>query len=178
MSSDPSRRRTLAVLAGATAAAALGSAGVCAGRIALAPASEGSEESPWVRVARLRDLSPTAPARVRVIADQRDGYVIARNEPLGLVWLLRSGDTVKAFSAVCPHLGCTIDLSGDGKQFYCPCHTSYFELDGSRSSGKPNKSLRGLDPLPARVVKNDAGDELVEVQYRRFRVGTEKAEAI
>jgi len=48
--------------------------------------------------------------------------------------LFKTGDrTCKAYSAVCTHLGCTIQSSlVDGKMF-CPCHQSYFSLD----SGAP-----------------------------------------
>ena len=83
------------------------------------------------------------------------------------MWLVRSGDQVRAFSAACPHLGCTVDLAPGGQQFFCPCHSSSFDLDGKKSPGKPNKSLRGLDALPVRV----SAARSVEVQFVRFLAG-------
>jgi len=49
--------------------------------------------------------------------------------------------TITAFSAVCPHQGCTV-IPADS-ELQCPCHNSMFGLDGARLSG-PAK-----DPLPA-----------------------------
>lgn len=174
MANDPSRRRTLAVIAGAGATGALAAVALPAARLAAAPATGAASAQPWITVARLLDLVEGQPTRVRVIADQHDGYTTARQQPLGQVWLLRAGAEVKAFTATCPHLGCTVDLAPDGKHFYCPCHTSWFDLDGKKTEGKPNKSLRGLDPLPVRVN----ADKSVEVQFLRFQAGTARSEVL
>lgn len=175
MPSDPSRRRVLTVIAGAGAASVAAVVVVPAARLAAGPASGPGLEAPWVAVGRLDDLPEATPQRVKLVADVHDGYATARSQPVGLVWLLRKGASVQALSAVCPHLGCTVDLAPDGKNFFCPCHTSWFDLDGARSAGKNNKSLRGMDPLPTRVVGEK---KVVEVQFQRFQVGTEKREAI
>ncbi len=174
MGTDPSRRRALALVAGSGAAGALGAVAVVSARLASAPAGSAASERPWVPVARFPDLVDGHPVRVTVIADQHDGYTTARAQPLGLVWLVRAGDQVRAFSAACPHLGCTVDLAPGGAQFFCPCHSSSFELDGKKSAGKPNKSLRGLDALPARVT----ADRAVEVQFVRFLAGGPTAEEL
>jgi nitrite reductase/ring-hydroxylating ferredoxin subunit len=43
--------------------------------------------------------------------------------------------TFKAFDAVCPHQGCTVD-SVEGGQIICPCHQSHFDAStGDRVSG-------------------------------------------
>jgi Rieske Fe-S protein len=39
--------------------------------------------------------------------------------------------TVAALSAVCTHLGCTVDYDAVNQQLDCPCHASVFALDGS-----------------------------------------------
>lgn len=52
----------------------------------------------------------------------------------------------KAFSAVCPHQGCTVGGVTDGK-IICPCHGSQFDmttgdvLSGPATSGLPAKSI-------------------------------------
>ncbi|TSC85090.1 MAG: Rieske family iron-sulfur cluster-binding protein [Parcubacteria group bacterium Gr01-1014_13] len=51
---------------------------------------------------------------------------------------------VKAFSTVCPHLGCQIEWNDGENTWDCPCHGSRFEFDGSLKNG-PAK--RGLDPV-------------------------------
>lgn len=175
MPSNPSRRRTLAVLAGLGASGALAVVAIPAARLAASPGSGAAHEPPWLKVAKLDELPEGIPHRVKLVADLHDGYATAKQQPIGIVWLLRRGAQVTALSASCPHLGCSVDLAPDGKSFFCPCHTSWFELDGSRSPGKTNKALRGMDPLETRVVGEP---KIVEVHFVRFQVGTEKREAI
>lgn len=52
------------------------------------------------------------------------------------VFLLRKGNSFRAVSAVCTHLGCTIALNADGKGFTCPCHGSRFD-ERARVIGGP-----------------------------------------
>jgi cytochrome b6-f complex iron-sulfur subunit/menaquinol-cytochrome c reductase iron-sulfur subunit len=173
MAEDASRRRMLTVLAGVSVAG-LGAAAIPAARLAAAPASGASSESPWVPVAKLADLPDGAPTRVKVIADRIDGFTTDRQQPLGQVWLTRKGDQVTALSASCPHLGCTVDMSPDRTQFFCPCHASTFRFDGERTPGVPNKSLRSMDPIPVRVTQA----KVVEVQWQRFTPGVEAREVV
>ena len=49
------------------------------------------------------------------------------------VFLFREGNTFRAVSAVCTHLGCTVNLAGAG--FHCPCHGSVFNQNGAVVSG-------------------------------------------
>lgn len=49
------------------------------------------------------------------------------------VFLFRKGNSFRAASAVCTHLGCTVNLSGNG--FHCPCHGSVFDQSGAVVSG-------------------------------------------
>jgi cytochrome b6-f complex iron-sulfur subunit len=49
------------------------------------------------------------------------------------VFLFRKGNSFRAASAVCSHLGCTVNLAGSG--FHCPCHGSVFDQSGAVVSG-------------------------------------------
>ncbi len=49
------------------------------------------------------------------------------------VFLFRKGNGFRAASAVCTHLGCTVNLAGAG--FHCPCHGSVFDKNGAVVSG-------------------------------------------
>ncbi len=49
------------------------------------------------------------------------------------VFLFRKGNSFRAASAICTHLGCTVNLAGDG--FHCPCHGSVFDRSGAVLSG-------------------------------------------
>jgi Rieske Fe-S protein len=56
----------------------------------------------------------------------------------------------QAHSLICPHLGCTLNLVGDG--FLCPCHGSGFDLEGRLRHGPADQPLRELS-----VEINDQG---------------------
>lgn len=133
-----------AVLAGG-AALTVGVCAACAGRDP-GPAATGtpaasagtSEPDPGGTgapgaLARLEDLEVGMPVAVA-----------AGEVPLLL--LRTADDTVVAFSAVCPHQGCTV--LPDGGAFACPCHRSQFAADGAVTSG-PSPS--GLVPVTVTV---------------------------
>lgn len=52
-------------------------------------------------------------------------------------------EEVLAFSAVCPHQGCTVGIAEE--HFECPCHGSRFELTGQWQSGPAEQPLRQLE---------------------------------
>ncbi|MBK9260177.1 MAG: Rieske 2Fe-2S domain-containing protein [Polyangiaceae bacterium] len=164
------RRGALKALAAASGAIYAGALIVPVTRM-LAPSSNGEAgKARWIRVGRLADVKPDEPKRVVVIADERDAYTVTRDQLLGSLWLVRKGDQVTALSAVCPHLGCSIDLNADKQSYACPCHVSKFSLAGEALSGP---SPRAMDPLQVRVV-----DGFVEVDFRRFRQGIPTKEEV
>ncbi len=126
--SSPCRRT---VLKGAAATCGVGLLAAC-GSEDPAPAAGGGVRAALVRL----DEVPVGEA---VEATDADG---------GKVLVSRlSQDEVVAFSAVCPHQGCTV--APDGEQLACPCHGSQFELDGSLKRGPAEK---GLTPYEVEVV--------------------------
>ena len=54
-------------------------------------------------------------------------------------------DSLKAFSAVCPHLGCIVHWNNDEKSFDCPCHGSRFASDGTVTNGPAQTNLKPID---------------------------------
>jgi len=56
--------------------------------------------------------------------------------------LQHGADGLKAYSLICTHLGCTVDLVKEG--FSCPCHGSKFDLNGSVEHGPATSPLHGL----------------------------------
>jgi nitrite reductase/ring-hydroxylating ferredoxin subunit len=126
-------------------------------------------------LARFADLKVGVPEVFPVIKERRDAWVRYPPEPVGLVWLVRQPDEsptpVLALSAECPHLACAISLSADGKEFFCPCHTSNFNFQGERLNGV---SPRGMDPLAVEPFDPKDPDAVVRVKYQRFRTMAEK----
>jgi menaquinol-cytochrome c reductase iron-sulfur subunit len=129
-----------------------------AGRKVVQSASEPVDVLP---VSALKPGAP--PQRVAIsAASVRDAWTVSRNVPLGSAWVRRTAaGKVEAFSAVCPHLGCSVGWDQGSGTFRCPCHKSAFSADGTRIEG-PAK--RGLDPLP---VKEEEGR--VKITFLRFR---------
>jgi Rieske Fe-S protein len=61
---------------------------------------------------------------------------------------------LRAFSAVCTHLNCTVQYRPDLTQIWCACHNGHFNLNGQNVSGPPPR------PLDQYVV-NVRGDQIV-----------------
>jgi cytochrome b6-f complex iron-sulfur subunit len=59
---------------------------------------------------------------------------------------------LRAFSAVCTHLTCTVNYEPDTGTIYCPCHNGRFDLSGNVLSGPPP------NPLEVYNVEVSGGD--------------------
>jgi cytochrome b6-f complex iron-sulfur subunit len=55
------------------------------------------------------------------------------------VFLVRQGNTYRCLSAVCTHLGCTVNRADKG--YHCPCHGSVFDDQGVVKSGPAPRAL-------------------------------------
>jgi cytochrome b6-f complex iron-sulfur subunit len=50
-----------------------------------------------------------------------------------------------AMSAVCTHLGCTVQYRSDLRQVWCACHNGKYDINGRNISGPPPRPLEALD---------------------------------
>jgi cytochrome b6-f complex iron-sulfur subunit len=64
-----------------------------------------------------------------------------------------AGD-LRAFSAVCTHLNCTVQYRPDLAEIWCACHNGHFDLKGQNVGGPPPR------PLDAYVI-NVRGTQIV-----------------
>ena len=73
--------------------------------------------------------------------------------------VMRTADGVNALSLVCTHLGCIVQWQQAKEQFYCPCHTGYFDRNGDVLSGPPPLPLERL-PVKLQADKVIVGELL------------------
>jgi len=59
----------------------------------------------------------------------------------GIVVRTTDGD-VRAFSAVCTHLDCTVQFKADTSELWCACHNGLYDLGGNVVSGPPPRALQ------------------------------------
>ncbi|MDH3222548.1 MAG: Rieske (2Fe-2S) protein [Gemmatimonadota bacterium] len=64
------------------------------------------------------------------------------------------GGELRAFSARCTHLNCTVQYREDISQIWCACHNGLFDLNGGNAGGPPPA------PLESYVVRV-RGEEVV-----------------
>jgi cytochrome b6-f complex iron-sulfur subunit len=59
---------------------------------------------------------------------------------------------LRAFTAICTHLTCTVHYEADTGTIFCPCHNGRFDLSGNVLSGPPPKPL---EPFAVEVSAQD-----------------------
>lgn len=160
--------------------AGAGAVGACVAGVTLVPAASlltsplrtptTSGSDAFVPVGRLTQLVGGDPVKVDVYADKVDAWNRVEQVKVGSAWVLSHEGELLAMSTVCPHLGCAIDYDAENKKFICPCHDSFFSLDGGVETGP---SPRGMDRLEVQTEGDD-----VALRYERFRQGTSEKEPI
>jgi menaquinol-cytochrome c reductase iron-sulfur subunit len=139
----------------------------------LDPLRRASRQGGFEPITRLGQLPVGRPQSFPIIDERRDAWVKYPREPVGSVWVIRqppgSKEPVIAFTAECPHLGCAVNLSADGKGFLCPCHTSSFDFEGAPKNQVPPRSMDRLE-----VELGDGDDPEVRVKFQRFRTQSEE----
>lgn len=70
-------------------------------------------------------------------------------------------------SAVCTHLGCTVNHFQSDQKFHCPCHGSVFAADGSVVHGPAPRALQWFEVTEARDGQLSVDkDKIVPSTYR------------
>jgi Rieske Fe-S protein len=114
--------------------------------------------------------SVRTPMKLQIRIEQRDGWrKVLSEKPVYVVNALDGRP--RALSAVCPHLGCSVNWDERRGQFVCPCHGGVFASDGTYISGPPP---RGMDELDSTVM---AGRLKVRYQYFRQLLPTKEVVA-
>ena len=125
----------------------------------------------FIAAGAARQFVEAVPVKIDLITERSDAWNRIERAKIGSVWVIRKAGLLTAFSAACPHLGCSVDVLSakelmDGREpgFICRCHDSFFSAQGEATDGP---SPRGLDQLEIREA-----DGKVEIRFERFRPGT------
>ena len=144
MAEDGCSRRTLlgAGGAGVFGIGLLSIAGCSSSHSGSGGAATSASASAGTPIAKLSDV----PVGGSVSSDTKvDGHPVVVSQ--------KTAGAVTAFSAVCTHMGCTVNAAG--AQFHCPCHGSIYDAFTGQVVQGPAPSA--LTAIPVKV----AGDEVV-----------------
>jgi len=86
------------------------------------------------------------------------GVIFRFGSKPGIVVRTADGD-VRAFSAVCTHLDCTVQFKADTSELWCACHNGTYDLGGNVVSGPPPRALEKF----VVNLRGEPGDEDIVV---------------
>ncbi|MGA2176564.1 MAG: ubiquinol-cytochrome c reductase iron-sulfur subunit [Verrucomicrobiota bacterium] len=81
------------------------------------------------------------------------------------VFVVRNGNTFRCLSAICTHLGCTVNRVGKG--YHCPCHGSVFDDQGLVKGGPAPRPLEWFSVTLSKDNRLlvDKGQRVAEDKY-------------
>jgi Rieske Fe-S protein len=115
------------------------------GSAVLAP-SLARRERLWLSAGNASALKDGEPVAVTLRVARQDGAteVVDRR----VVFLVKSGDQIRAIDSTCTHLGCRTRFNAELGQIECPCHGGVYDIAGRVVAGPPPHPL---DELPTRI---------------------------
>ncbi|MFM7057899.1 MAG: ubiquinol-cytochrome c reductase iron-sulfur subunit [Planctomycetota bacterium] len=133
------------------------------------------DENGFIRLDVTREAVPAdgTPVSVTVYDDIEDAWNRFPNVPVGSIWLRKVGDgPIIAFNSICPHLGCSVNYRRAENDFFCPCHTSAFALDGKKSNEVPPRDMDALEVAMRTGGQDDPAGSEIWVKFQNFRRAT------
>ena len=108
------------------------------------------KNSGYVDAGDISQLTPDAPVEMSFQQSRVDGWKVVTEKRTA--WVVKTADNqVVAYGPQCTHLGCAYHWDAGVKQFACPCHASFFSLDGKVLAGP---APRPLDRYVTRIQNN------------------------
>src|SRR5215510_14617906 len=143
----PERRSFLGVISGLIVAGVSTVLGVTIGRYSISPAFSTSNEQDWTDLGSVNEFAEGKLVKKSVIVSQDAGW--GKFQTQRSVWVVKNGESVKIFSGVCPHLGCSVGARAD--KCVCACHGTDRNVEGGTQA---EPTPRRLDTLDSRVKEN------------------------
>ena len=94
----------------------------------LTPLKEKENTVSSVVAAKVNELTPNS------------GKLFKFGSKPGILIMTPEGE-YRAFSAICTHLGCTVQYSSEEEHIWCACHNGHYDLNGNVISGPPPRAL-------------------------------------
>lgn len=130
--SPPSRRRFIDRLLGATTVGLLGSVAYPVIRYLIPPETAEASTSSVALDLPVDELARNA------------GRIFKFGTKPGILVRTPAGE-LRAFSAICTHLACTVQYRPDLQHIWCACHNGHFDLRGVNVAGPPPRPLEPYD---------------------------------
>ena len=131
-------------------------------RYVLYPLYANSALSKWSKIGLIDSLPPAGspPVKKEITFRKLDGW--RETVTTESVYVERTTEgKLRVLSAICPHLGCTVQWRSSRGDFICPCHGSVYSDQGKLVKGP---ARRGMDPLPTQEKEGE-----LEVHFEFFR---------
>ena len=125
---DPERRNVLNVLLGLSFVGWAGTVLFPVIQYFRIPVQK-EDEPDSIVAAKLKDLKPN------------EGVIFKFGSSPGLLIMGQDGQ-LRAFSAACTHLECTVKYRPDLQKIHCACHNGMYDLNGHNISGPPPRPLQ------------------------------------
>ncbi len=117
-----------------------------------------------IELGSISSCQVNVPMNMKIVDAKVDAWTKFPPTEIGAVWVIMDKDKkFTAFTSICPHLGCGINWDENSGKFVCPCHDSFFDIEGRVLSGP---SPRGMDTLDAEIK-----DGKIFVKYQKMRLG-------
>lgn len=98
------------------------------------------KQSAYVDAGDISQLTIGTPVEMSFQQSRLDGWRAVTEKRTA--WVVKTAENkVVAYGPQCTHLGCAYHWDDGGKQFACPCHASFFSIQGAVLAGPAPRPL-------------------------------------
>ncbi len=138
-------------------------------RAFISPATKDTVSGPTglTEIGEIGSFQLNVPKKIAIKDIKIDAWVKFPPTEIGAVWIvMNKSNGFTVFSSICPHLGCGVDWDKNTGNFICPCHDSFFSIEGNVLSGP---SPRAMDTLETEIKEGR-----LFVRFQKMKLGISK----